>query len=171
MFSLSFPSSVGWLHVSAGSHPGTVNLGNTNWHGNVLANPALLHTVPRHFSDFSHFSPQQLCHLPGWPTINVTCLMYSAFVRTSLLKSIRSINQGRITQTEKKGESLLCSSISPLSSAAGTSVKRHFGLLRHCQQEPQCYIPTVGAHSAPNTLLWHYFRLTQGDRWEETDVS
>lgn len=100
VFSLSFPSS--WLHVSAGSHSETVNLGNTNWHHNILANLALLHTIPMRFSDFSHFFSQQLCHLPGWHMINVMCLMYSDFVKAFLLKSIRSINQAHITQTEKK---------------------------------------------------------------------
>lgn len=66
-------------------------------------------------SDFSHFSSQQPCHLPGWPVINVTCLMCSSFVRASLLKSIRSINGRHITWTWKKRESLMCFWISPLS--------------------------------------------------------
>lgn len=101
---------------------------------------------------------QQQCHLAGWPMINVMCLMYSAFVRTSLLKSIRSINQGHITQAlcnrGKLKMLLFCS----------TASEKAFQLVCHCQPEQQCCIPAEGAHCAPNTLLWHYFRLTQGDR-------
>lgn len=116
-----------------------------------------LHSVLLHFSDFSCFFSQQQCHLPGWPMINVMCLMYSAFVRTSLLKSVRSINQEHITQTKKRGKLkmlLFCS----------TASEKTFQLVCHCQPEQQCCIPAEGAHCAPNTLLWHYFRLTQGDR-------
>ena len=164
VFSLLFPSSIGWLHVSAGFHPETVNLGNTNWHRNVLPNPALLHTVPMRCSDFSHFSSQQLCHLPGWPTINVTYVRYSAFVRDSLVNSVRSINQGYITQAGKTEKAWRAPRCLHFRSTASTSVKRHFGLYHHCWQEQQCCIPAVGAHRAPDALLWHYFRLTQGDR-------
>lgn len=65
---------------------------------------------------------------------------------------------GRKKKKKKKGESL---AFLHFCSTASTSVKRHFELYRHCQQG--C-IPAVGAHCAPNTILWHYFRLTQGDR-------
>lgn len=160
VFSLSFPYSFSWLHVSAGFHPATVNLRNANCHPNVLGswhNPPLLHSVLLHFSDFSCFFSQQQCHLPGWPMINVMRLMYSAFVRTSLLKSIRSINQGILHRLKKMGKLnmlLFCS----------TASEKALWLVCHCRPEQQCCIPAEGAHCAPNTLLWHYFRLTQGDR-------
>lgn len=114
------------MHVSAGSHPETINQGKTNWYCNVPANPALLHTVPMHFSDFSHFLSQELCHLPGWPTINVTCLMYSAFFK-DLASEIHQKHKLKAyyMDLKKRGKLNVLLDFSSFMTLPSTSVKRH----------------------------------------------
>lgn len=65
---------------------------------------------------------------------------------------------GRKKKKKKEGGK---SSISPLLQHCQYLSEKALWIVSHCQQG--C-IPAVGAHCAPNTILWHYFRLTQGDR-------